>query len=87
MMLADYGAKVIKIEIPGKGDDTRSMGPIKNGASMYYANVNRGKKGITLNLKPEEGKTIFKEMVKKPMSSLKITVPASWINWVSAMMY
>ena len=64
-MLADYGAKVIKIEMPGKGDDTRSMGPIKNGASMYYANVNRGKKGVTLNLKPEEGKKIFKEMVKK----------------------
>lgn len=65
MMLADYGAKVIKIEMPGKGDDTRAFGPMKNGASMYYANVNRGKKGITLNLKPEEGKTIFKEMVKK----------------------
>ena len=56
MMLADYGANVIKIEIPGKGDDTRAMGPLKNGASMYYANVNRNKKGITLNLKAPEGK-------------------------------
>ena len=44
-MLADYGANVIKIEVPGKGDDTRSMGPFKNGESMYYANVNRNKKG------------------------------------------
>ena len=65
MMLADYGANVIKIEVPGKGDDTRSMGPFKNGGSMYYANVNRNKKSITLNLKSEEGKKMFLEMVKK----------------------
>ena len=65
MMLADFGAQVIKIEVPGKGDDTRSMGPFKNGSSMYYANVNRNKKGITLNLKAPEGKELFLEMVKK----------------------
>ena len=65
MMLADYGAKVIKIEVPEKGDDTRSMGPFKNGESMYYANVNRNKKSITLNLKASEGKAMFLEMVKK----------------------
>lgn len=65
MMLADFGANVIKIEIPGKGDDTRAMGPIKNGASMYYANVNRNKKGVTLNLKAPAGKELFKELVKK----------------------
>lgn len=65
MMLADYGAEVIKIEMPHKGDDTRAFGPLKNGASMYYANVNRGKKGVTLNLKSAEGKEIFKTFVKK----------------------
>ena len=64
-MLADMGAEVIKIEIPGKGDDTRGMGPFKNGESMYYANINRNKYGITLNLKSNEGKSIFKELVKK----------------------
>lgn len=64
-MLADLGANVIKIEIPGKGDDTRAMGPFKNGESLYYANINRNKKGITLNLKSEKGKEIFKELVKK----------------------
>ena len=58
-------ANVIKIEMPGKGDDTRAMGPKKNDYSMYYAYVNRGKKGITLNLKSEEGKKLFLEMVKK----------------------
>lgn len=65
MMLADFGANVIKIEIPGVGDDTRGFGPLKNGESMYYANVNRNKRGVTLNLKKEEGKKIFLEMAKK----------------------
>lgn len=65
MMLADMGAEVIKIEIPVKGDDTRHFGPFKNGESMYYANVNRNKKGVTLNLKNPEGKAMFLEMVKK----------------------
>ena len=65
MMLADFGAKVIKIEVPGKGDDTRAMGPFKNGSSMYYANVNRNKKGVTLNLKTPEGKELFLKLAEK----------------------
>lgn len=65
MVLADLGAEVIKIEKPDTGDDTRMFGPFKNGESLYYANVNRNKKGITLNLKKPEGKAIFLEMVKK----------------------
>jgi len=65
MMMADMGAEVIKIEIPGKGDDSRQFGPFINEESSYFMNLNRNKKGITLNLKSDEGKTIFKEMVKK----------------------
>ena len=65
MMLADFGARVIKIEVPGKGDDTRAMGPFRNGSSMYYANVNRNKQGVTLNLKKPEGKELFLKLVKK----------------------
>ena len=65
MMLADFGANVIKIEPSGEGDDTRAFGPFVNGESLYYANINRGKKGVTLNLKAEEGKKLFLEMVKK----------------------
>ena len=64
-LLADMGATVIKIENPKGGDDTRKMGPFVNGNSVYYANFNRGKIGVTLNLKEPEGKEIFKEMVKK----------------------
>lgn len=65
MMLADMGAEVIKIEIPNKGDDSRAFGPYINGESTYYMNLNRNKKGITLNLKNEEGKELFLEMVKR----------------------
>lgn len=65
MILSDMGAEVIKIEQPGKGDDTRALGPFQQGQSMYYITNNRNKKGITLNLKSAEGKEIFKEMVKK----------------------
>lgn len=65
MMLADMGAEVIKIEIPGRGDDTRSFGPFINGESAYYINLNRNKKGVTLNLKDPEGKEMFLGLVKK----------------------
>lgn len=65
MMLADMGAEVIKIEIPGKGDDSRRNPPFVNGESAYFMNLNRNKKGITLNLKSEKGKEIFRDLVKK----------------------
>lgn len=64
-ILADFGANVIKIEPPVKGDDGRHYGPYVNGESLYYANLNRGKKGITLNLKSEEGKEIFRKLAAK----------------------
>lgn len=65
MMLADMGADVIKIELPKKGDDARGNFPIVNGESAYFMNLNRNKSGITLNLKTEKGKEIFRELVKQ----------------------
>lgn len=64
MNLADHGAEVIKIETPTGGDQTRGWGPMENGFSGYYAYINRNKKGMTLNLKTEEGKQIFTELLK-----------------------
>ncbi|WBW49389.1 CoA transferase [Peptoniphilus equinus] len=64
-LMADMGATVYKIEQPGKGDDSRQMGPFQNGESAYFINCNRGKLGCTLNLKSAEGKQLFFEMVKK----------------------
>ena len=65
MMMADMGARIVKIETPKTGDDTRSFGPIRNDSSVYFANLNRNKRGMTLNLKNPEGKKIFLELVKE----------------------
>ncbi|MCK5671422.1 CoA transferase, partial [Candidatus Bathyarchaeota archaeon] len=65
MLLADMGAEVIKLEIPGKGDDSRQFPPFIGEESMYYVNLNRGKKSITLNLKTEEGKEVFRGLVRE----------------------
>ncbi len=66
MMLADMGAKVIKIEIPGKGDDTREWGPpFINGESAYFLSINRNKKSLTLDLSTTEGKEILTGLIVK----------------------
>lgn len=64
MLLADMGAEVIKIEQPKKGDDTRQYAPQKNGESLYFVNINRNKKGVTLDLKNPKGKALFLKMLK-----------------------
>ena len=64
-IMADMGATVIKVENPKGGDDSRKMGPFINDNSVYFANFNRSKLGITLNLKDPEAKEIFKELVRK----------------------
>lgn len=65
MILADMGADVIKIEALGHGDDSRAYPPYMEDESIYFMDLNRGKRSITLNLKSEEGKEILKGMVKK----------------------
>jgi crotonobetainyl-CoA:carnitine CoA-transferase CaiB-like acyl-CoA transferase len=65
MILADMGAEVIKIEEPGKGDDTRSWPPFVEGEATYFMSVNRNKKSITLNLKAPAAKKIFTDLVRK----------------------
>src|SRR3954465_5450361 len=60
MMLADMGARVIKIEQPGKGDDTRGWGPpFLEGESTYFLSINRNKESVTLDFKAPEGRAIL----------------------------
>ncbi len=56
MVLSDLGAEIIKVEMPGQGDDTRHWPPMIQDESSYYMSINRNKKSITLNLKTEEAK-------------------------------
>ena len=65
MFLADMGANVIKVEVPGKGDDTRTYAPSFHGESAYFINLNRNKRSLTLNLKSAKGKQILTDLVKK----------------------
>ncbi|MBM4330608.1 MAG: CoA transferase [Deltaproteobacteria bacterium] len=64
LQLADMGAQVIKIESPGRGDETRYQGAIINGESWYFIGMNRNKKSLTLDLKSPEGKEIFLRLVR-----------------------
>lgn len=66
-MLADMGADVYKVEQSGegKGDIARKYDPMYKGMSLYFASYNRNKKFITLDIKTDKGKEIFKELVKK----------------------
>ncbi|WP_352425971.1 CaiB/BaiF CoA transferase family protein [Aminomonas paucivorans] len=65
MMLADMGARVIKVENPQGGDDARAYTPFQNGESAYFMSLNRGKESVTLNLKHPEGKRILKELAAR----------------------
>ncbi|MEG6523033.1 CaiB/BaiF CoA transferase family protein [Desulfotomaculum sp. 1211_IL3151] len=62
-ILADFGAEIIKVEDPKGGDLGRLLPPLVNGESTRFYTVNRNKKSITLDLKKEEGKTLFKRLV------------------------
>jgi CoA:oxalate CoA-transferase len=64
-ILSDLGARVIKIEQPGHGDDTRTYGPFVKDQSLYFSFVNRGKESVVLDLKAEADREIFLEMVRQ----------------------
>ena len=65
LALADLGAEVIKIEPPGKGDETRTFPPFRDEESHYFLSVNRGKKSIVVDLKTEAGVSLVKDLVAK----------------------
>ncbi|WP_192966508.1 CaiB/BaiF CoA transferase family protein [Phycobacter azelaicus] len=65
MILSDLGAKVIKVERPGIGDDTRSFPPFKNGHSAYFATINHGKQSIALDLKSKDDRAIFDRLLAR----------------------
>src|SRR6266446_1873097 len=66
MLLGDMGARVIKIEQPGRGDDTRAWGPPFLGSeSAYFLSINRNKESITLDFKHPEGRAVLDGLLAK----------------------
>jgi len=66
MLLADMGARVIKIEQPGKGDDTRGWGPpFLEGESAYFLSINRNKESVTLDFKQPDGRAVLDRLIAK----------------------
>jgi CoA:oxalate CoA-transferase len=65
MMLAELGARVIKVEHPDGGDDARQFGPWVDGRSAYFLSLNRGKESIALDLKDDADRQVFLELVRR----------------------
>lgn len=66
LMLADHGADVVKIELPGVGDETRQWSPPEiNGVSAYYLAINRNKRSVTCDLKHPEGKRVVERLIER----------------------
>ncbi len=81
MMLSDLGARVIKIEAPETGDDSRKFGPFINDYSAYFMSLNRGKESIALNLKKPEDKKIFENIVSKADILVENFKPGTLEKW------
>lgn len=65
MMLCDLGARIIKVERPGVGDDARQIGPFIKGKSAYFVSLNRGKESIALDLKDEADRAVFEALLER----------------------
>src|SRR5206468_8741627 len=65
-LLADAGARVIKVEEPGRGDETRRWGPpFVRGVSAYFLSINRNKESITIDLKSEKGADVARRLIER----------------------
>ena len=81
MILSDLGARVIKVEAPGIGDDSRGFGPFIEDQSAYFMSLNRNKESIALNLKVEEDKKIFEKILDKTDILVENFKPGTLTKW------
>ena len=81
MILSDLGARVIKIEAPEIGDDSRKFGPFVKDQSAYFMSLNRGKESIALNLKNEDDKRIFEKILSKADILVENFKPGTLEKW------
>ena len=81
MILSDLGARVIKIEAPEIGDDSRKFGPFVKDYSAYFMSLNRGKESIALNLKNSDDKKIFDKILSKADILVENFKPGTLKKW------
>ena len=81
MVLSDLGARIIKVEAPETGDDSRSFGPFIKNYSAYFMSLNRGKESIALNLKNKEDKEIFDKILAKADVLVENFRPGTLDKW------
>jgi crotonobetainyl-CoA:carnitine CoA-transferase CaiB-like acyl-CoA transferase len=80
-LLADFGAEVIKVELPGSGDFMRGIGPFVDGYSLWWAVEGRGKKSITLDLRKPRGQAVLKRLVAMSDVVVENFQPGTLENW------
>ena len=81
MILSDLGARVIKVEAPEVGDDSRNFGPFVEDQSAYFMSLNRNKESIALNLKNEKDKKIFEKILPKADILIENFKPGTLNKW------
>ena len=81
MILSDLGARVIKVEAPEVGDDSRNFGPFIEDQSAYFMSLNRNKESIALNLKNEKDKKIFEKILPKADILIENFKPGTLNKW------
>ncbi len=80
-LLADFGAEVIKVEIPGRGDTLRQLGPMRDGTSYWFAADARNKKSVTLDLRRPEGRALLLRLVSVADVLVENFVPGTLDGW------
>ena len=81
MILSDLGARVIKVEAPEVGDDSRNFGPFIEDQSAYFMSLNRNKESIALNLKNAKDKKIFEKILPKADILIENFKPGTLNKW------
>ncbi|MFA3919469.1 CaiB/BaiF CoA transferase family protein [Ruegeria hyattellae] len=80
-LLADYGADVLKVELPGNGDGARDFPPFKDGKSLWWKVINRNKKFMTLDLRKERGAEILKQLIAEHDVLIENFRPGTLERW------
>ena len=77
MLLGDMGADVVKVEPPGRGENSRAFGPFVEGESLYTMVFNRNKRSLTLDLRSDQGKDLLRNLLRKADVLVENFVPGT----------